>query len=186
MAHTQPPPRNVVETAKYLVTLLGEARPYRARWQAKAERSSAASVHQGAVARVLAAYLWDSGQAPDTDQDLPRRLKDTVSRALRGKVLAPVTLGWFIEAFAMSAVDAARLWTIYTGTVTVPAARSQVRLQFHPDCPPAAVWWGVWAAAGDPEPVHQEPCALEADRSVYRYVDTREGHTVGFFWRWPG
>src|SRR5689334_15933687 len=90
---------DLMATAKHLVTLLAETRAYRARWQPLAARRTGGRVHQGAVARVLAGYLWDSGQVPERDRDLPRRLKDTVSRALCGRVLAPVTLNLFTEAF---------------------------------------------------------------------------------------
>jgi len=105
----------VARCAARLTALLLDRDAYRARWQPHMQRSSGGRVHQGAVVRVLAEYLWDAGLVADTDRDLPRRLKHTVSRALRGTVLTPETLGWFVDAFDMSPTDAATLWALRSG-----------------------------------------------------------------------
>lgn len=123
--HALPGDQHTRACAARLTGLLIERPDYRARWQAQMRRHSGVRVHQGAVAQVLAAYLWDAGLASDGDVDLPRRLKHTVSRAFSGRVLAPVTLGWFVEAFAMSPVDAAELWALRVGSD--PARLSVVR-----------------------------------------------------------
>jgi hypothetical protein len=66
------------------------------------------------VAQILALHLWETGEVPETEVDLPRRLKYQVSRALSGVVLTPSTLRTFIAAFDMRP-DAADLWTALTG-----------------------------------------------------------------------
>jgi hypothetical protein len=68
-------------TAARLHELLASS-PYRERWQVYVQRHTGHSVHQGAVAQVLACHLWDAGEVSESDVELPRRLKDTVSRAL--------------------------------------------------------------------------------------------------------
>lgn len=82
-------------------TLLRDDPTYRRQWERHAVHHRGSAVHQGAVALVLAQHLWDTGQAPDSDRQLPRRLKDLVSRALSGRVLSARTLELFIDAFTM-------------------------------------------------------------------------------------
>jgi hypothetical protein len=258
--------------------------------------------------------LWDSGEVSDTDVFLPRRLKDIVSRALSGQVLAPVTLRWFIEAFAMSPMDAAHLWALRSGrdparlaiirddlatpmptppgrpryhtvslhefhtvgadrlpvahrTVHVVRAVDELRrypyrfdtdaatvevlrggtasplywvpedglygvdillqrplqpgqtasfeyrtlfsyrtppppefrrgarkrvdnvelhVQFHPRQLPVQIWWGIWNDHKDLQPTYEEPAELEPDGSIHRYLDSLEGHVVGFRWHFTG
>jgi hypothetical protein len=136
--------------AAVLTQLLAGGEEYRARWLRSMRRRSSGSVHQGAVAQVIAEYLWESGQAPEGDVDLPRRLKDTVSRALSGQVIAPTTLSWFVEAFAMSEQDSARLWAAWSGQDG------------------EAIGSGRGAGAGDLAPP-----------STYRTVALHEFHTLG-------
>jgi hypothetical protein len=84
--------------------------PYLDRWQRLHRRGfSDRMLNQSAVAQVIADYLWDSGERPETEISLPRGLKDRVHRALRGEVLTAETLDWFIGAFQMSNEDAHRL-----------------------------------------------------------------------------
>ncbi len=64
---------------------------------------------------VLATHLWDTGQVPETDQVLPRRLKDLVSRALSGRVLSARTLLLFADAFEMTPEHSAELHALRAG-----------------------------------------------------------------------
>ncbi|RPF26582.1 hypothetical protein [Georgenia muralis] len=97
----------------HLRSLLATSPAYRAQWQVYVRRDSRQDIHQGAVAQVLAQYLWETGEAPETETDLPRRLKDRVGRALNGSLIAPATLRLFIEAFDMSRADANQLWALF-------------------------------------------------------------------------
>ncbi|MGH4009671.1 MAG: hypothetical protein ACRDTH_16230 [Pseudonocardiaceae bacterium] len=118
---------HVEATAAHLVGLLTSHAPYRRRWQehSKAHQHRGSEIHQGVVCQVIAEHLWDCGEMPDDDHDLPRRLKDTVSRALSGRILSPRTLTWFINAFAMSDMHASELWALRSGGD--PARLSVVR-----------------------------------------------------------
>jgi hypothetical protein len=96
--------------ARRLRRLLTFHPEYRARWERHSARHrGSAQIHQAAVAHVLAHHLWDSGQVPENDIALTRRLKDVVSRALSGRVLSVRTLSLITEAFAMSPSDVAAL-----------------------------------------------------------------------------
>lgn len=90
--------------------LLTREGSYRRRWRAEVRRASRNDPHQSAVAIVLAQYLWDMGEAPESDADLPRRLKDVVARAVGGGGISHQTLGWFVGAFEMTEDDERALW----------------------------------------------------------------------------
>src|SRR5215471_5299475 len=73
-------------TAAYLRELLLRPGRYRRRWEQYAERSRAGQVNQLAVAEVLARYRWSHPRAKGDSELLARQLKDTVLRALSGKM----------------------------------------------------------------------------------------------------
>ncbi|AXH95454.1 hypothetical protein [Ornithinimicrobium avium] len=81
-------------------------------WQRRIRRQGDGSqIHQAAVARVLAQWLYDAGEASENDEQLPRRLKDAVSRALSGKVRLPALLKEAVlEAFEVDDATAVLLW----------------------------------------------------------------------------
>jgi hypothetical protein len=116
-----------------------------------------------------------------------------VGRALNGRVIAPLTLHWFIEAFDMSPVDATDLWALRSGRD--PARLAVVRAPEPGDgsSPPPnyqtialqQLWWAIWPDHTARTPGHEESVALESDHSIHRYLDTLEGRTVGFHWRFP-
>ncbi|MEU6314694.1 hypothetical protein [Streptomyces sp. NPDC047014] len=111
-------------TAGLLCRLLAERPAYRSRWEHRELRRAAGPLSASAVARVLALHLWDTGERPDTDTDLARRLKDRVHRALTGEVLSRETLEWFIGAFAMNGADAMELRALRSGAPPRPDAVS--------------------------------------------------------------
>lgn len=114
--------------ADHLYQLLREHGAYRRRWQVRAERLRLGGVvNQAAVCSVLSEYLWDAGEVPETDRDLPRRLRDRVSRALRGEVLTAATLRLFINAFDVKPSDADRLWTLLSGSQSLILVRQDAR-----------------------------------------------------------
>lgn len=97
-------------TADLLRGLLTKEERYRRLWRAQMERTPVSDVQQSAVARVLAEHLWETGEVDEADGHLPRRLKDTVARALAGRHISPRTLRMFVEAFAMSQGHRTLLW----------------------------------------------------------------------------
>jgi len=98
------------QAGHYLRELLGTT--YRHRWAQPhlAQRDRTGEVHQAAVARVIAGYLWDHPRRPGDRQLEAEQLRDLVSRALNGTVLSRQTLQLFIEAIPIEAADAQTLW----------------------------------------------------------------------------
>jgi hypothetical protein len=79
-------------------------------------RSRAGEITQLAVAEVLARYLWNHPRVAGDADALPRQLKDTVARALSGRLLSRPTLALFIDAFGISEAHAERLWRLWQGS----------------------------------------------------------------------
>lgn len=114
------------------------------------------------MARVLAHYLWETGQVAQSDLGLPRRMKDLVSRAVTGQVLSARTLGIFVDAFAMPPADADELRDLHgRGARRVPPRPPSVE-----DTPPGSVNGAAGAGVGDP------------GRS-FRTIALHELHTLG-------
>jgi len=88
-----------------LSELLGREE-YAELWRPYRKRAHPGPLYQAAIAQAIAEYLWKAGEYQDTDTVLPRRLKDPVSRALRGDSISPRILEWFIGAFHMGEEDA--------------------------------------------------------------------------------
>jgi hypothetical protein len=135
-----------LEAGRYLHELLSQPGRARRRWQVYQHGAvGPGEVSIAAVCRVIAQYLWESGEYSDTDADLPRRLKDRVARALHGSFLNPVTLRWFAGAFDFPDDDALRLQLLLDGSPNtrvvigrateagLPAARPHRTLSLHED-----------------------------------------------------
>lgn len=101
-----------------LCSLLRNDPRLRAMWSEHAP-SSGHGIHQGAIAQVLADYQWAVGDEPRDNVELPRQLKDTVSRALSGKTLSRRALTLFVAAFEIDARTAERLWSTWQGSEQV-------------------------------------------------------------------
>jgi hypothetical protein len=102
--------------AAYLRELLLRPGRYRSRWEQYAERSRPGQVNQLAVAEVLARYRWSHPRAQGDNDVLARQLKDTVLRALSGKMLSRSTLSLFIDAFGFTDAEAERLRRLAAGS----------------------------------------------------------------------
>ncbi len=102
--------------AAYLRELLLRPGRYRRRWEQYAERSRPGQVNQLAVAEVLARYRWAHPRAEGDADVLPRQIKDTVLRALSGKMLSRSTLALFVEAFGFSDMEAEQLRRLWAGS----------------------------------------------------------------------
>jgi hypothetical protein len=105
--------------ATYLHQLLLRPGSYRRMWAQNAIRDRPGEVNQLAVAEVLARRLWNYPRARGDADVLPRQLKDTVSRALSGRLLSRSTLSLFIEAFGLDDDEADRLWRLWAGSGTI-------------------------------------------------------------------
>ncbi len=99
---------------------------YATQWQKHARRKGA-DINQSAVAEVLDAYLFESGEGCSNKGT--RSLKDRVSRALTGTRLSGETLGWFIEAFSMTENDRNRLREVHSGRSRGPSGVSHTLRQ---------------------------------------------------------
>ncbi|MGO8956385.1 MAG: hypothetical protein ACLQFR_03275 [Streptosporangiaceae bacterium] len=96
----------------YLQQLLLKPGEYRHAWERYVVRARPGAINQLAVAEVLAQYLRTREPA-----DLrPLQIKDTVSRALSGRMLSRPALALFIAAFRFSDHEADRLWRLWDGT----------------------------------------------------------------------
>jgi hypothetical protein len=124
-----------LEAGRYLHELLSQPGQARRRWQLFQQGPVGADeVSIAAVCRVVAQYLWDSGEFADTEADLPRRLKDRVARALHGSFLNPATLRWFAGAFEFADSDTLRLQLLLDGS---PSTRVVIGQATDAGLPPA-------------------------------------------------
>lgn len=58
-----------------------------------------------------------------------------------------------------------------------------MRVEFHPDCIPANVWWARWDGA-EGGVLEQEVVTLDSQYSAHRYMRSLEKTVVGFYWEW--
>jgi hypothetical protein len=100
---------DATSVGRLLTELLNQER-YRRLWLEHAERARPGQINAAAVAQALTLYLWEAGLRSETATELPRQLKDRVSRALRGEVLSAETLSWFTHAFGLEDEEIAELW----------------------------------------------------------------------------
>jgi hypothetical protein len=105
--------------SRYLGELLLRPGRYRRLWEKFAERTRPGEINQLAVAEALAHYLWDFPRSASDADVLPRQLKDTVARALSGRLLSRTTLSLFIDAFGVTDDEAQRLWRLWQGSGTI-------------------------------------------------------------------
>jgi hypothetical protein len=101
--------------SEYLSQLLLKPGPYRRAWERHVVRSRHGVINQLAVAEVLARHL--SAQQPSVAGAIqPHQLKDTVSRALSGRLLSRPALELFIDAFGFTEPESDRLRKLWNGT----------------------------------------------------------------------
>jgi hypothetical protein len=103
----------------YLQQLLLKPGPYRQAWEQYVSRSRHGAINQLAVAEVLARHLSASPRDQTDAAISSHQLKDTVSRALSGRLLSRAALSLFIEAFGFSEHEADRLWRLWNGSATI-------------------------------------------------------------------
>jgi hypothetical protein len=105
--------------AGYLRELLQRPGAYRRLWEQHVIRARSGEITQLAVAEVLARRLWSYPRGHGDADVLPHQLKDTVSRALSGRLLSRSTLSLFIDAFGFCEAEADRLWRLWEGSGTI-------------------------------------------------------------------
>ena len=105
--------------SSYLLELLQRPGGYRRLWEQHVVRARRSGITQLAVAEVLARHLWSYPRGQGDADVLPHQLKDTVSRALTGRLLSRSTLALFIDAFGISDAEADRLWRLWEGSGSV-------------------------------------------------------------------
>jgi hypothetical protein len=103
----------------YLQQLLLKPGRYRQAWEQYVSRERRGTINQLAVAEVIAVHLASSPRSPADAKITPHQLKDTVSRALTGRLLSRLALSLFIDAFGFSEHEAARLWRLWNGSVAI-------------------------------------------------------------------
>ncbi len=97
--------------AAYLQQLLLTPGGYRRAWERHVVRARPGTINQLAVAEVLAQYV----RSRELGDIRPLQMKDTVSRALSGRMLSRPALSLFIAAFKFSDHEADRLWRLWNG-----------------------------------------------------------------------
>lgn len=103
----------------YLRQLLLKPGTYRQSWEQYVSRSRHGTINQLAVAEVLARHLSSSPRGRSDADVTSHRLKDTVSRALSGRLLSRGALSLFIDGFRFSEHEADRLWRLWNGSATI-------------------------------------------------------------------
>lgn len=103
----------------YLQQLLQKPGGYRQSWEQYVSRERQGTINQLAVAEVIARHLWSAPRTPRDAHVTPHQLKDTVSRAITGRLLSRPALALFIEAFGFSEHEAGRLWRLWNGSVSI-------------------------------------------------------------------
>jgi hypothetical protein len=103
----------------YLQQLLLKPGLYRQSWEQYVSRERQGTINQLAVAEVIARHLRSAPRTPSDEHVTPHQLKDTVSRALTGRLLSRPALALFIDAFGFSEHEAGRLWRLWSGSVSI-------------------------------------------------------------------
>jgi hypothetical protein len=109
----------------YLRELLQRQGGYRRQWEQHVVRARPGEINQLAVAEVLARRLWSYPRGAGDADVLPHQLKDTVGRALSGRLLSHPTLSLFIDAFGIADAEADRLWRLWEGSGTISVLSGQ-------------------------------------------------------------
>jgi hypothetical protein len=72
----------------------------------------------------------------------------------------------------------------YRRAVMATLENFDIRIEFHPDQLPAAVWWAMWDGM-EGDVLDQELVVPDNQHSVHRYLRSLERSVVGFHWSWP-
>ena len=102
--------------ARYLRELLLRPGRYCRIWARHATRIRAGEINQLAVGEALARHLWNYPRAAGDTEVTAHQLKDTVARALTGRLLSRGALSLFVDTFGFSEQEQDRLWRLWAGS----------------------------------------------------------------------
>jgi hypothetical protein len=105
--------------ATYLRELLLRPGRYRRVWEQHAIRIRAGEINQLAVGEALARHLWSAPRVTGDSDVTAHQLKDTVARALTGRLLSRGALSMFIDTFGFSGQEEDRLWRLWEGSAAI-------------------------------------------------------------------
>ena len=105
--------------ASYLRELLFRPGRYRRIWEQHAMRIRTGEINQLAVGEAIATHLWASPRATGGSDVTAHQLKDTVSRALTGRLLSRGALSMFIDTFGFTEQEESRLWRLWEGSAAI-------------------------------------------------------------------
>jgi hypothetical protein len=125
--------------SQYLQQLLLKPGRYRQSWEQYVSRERRGTINQLAVAEVIARHLWSAPRSAADDDITPHQLKDTVSRALTGRLLSRPALALFINAFGFSEHEAARLWRLWNGSASIGVMSGSHAVPVHAETEVAEV-----------------------------------------------
>ncbi len=102
--------------ASYLRELLLRPGRYRRIWEQHATRIRVGEINQLAVGEALARHLWCNPRVTGDIDITAHQLKDTVARALTGRLFSRGALSLFIDAFGFSGQEEDLLWRLWQGS----------------------------------------------------------------------
>jgi hypothetical protein len=105
--------------ASYLRELLLRPGRYRRIWERHAVRIRTGEINQLAVGEALARHLWSYPRETGNGDVTAHQLKDTIARALTGKLLSRGALSLFIDTFGFTDSEQDRLWRLWEGTASI-------------------------------------------------------------------
>jgi hypothetical protein len=88
---------------------------------------------------------------------------------------------WVSYRYPGDPADPAERW--HRRGVMRHAENIDMRVEFHPNRPPAQVWWGHWDGT-DGDVIQREAVTLDSQCSAHRYVRSVDNTVVGFYWQW--
>jgi hypothetical protein len=105
--------------ASYLRELLLRPGRYRRVWEQHAVRLRPGAINQLAVAEAVAQHLWNHPRAAGPSDVVAHQLKDTVARALSGRLVSRSALQLLIDTFGLTGQEQERLWRLWSGSRSI-------------------------------------------------------------------
>ena len=113
------PPAGQRAAAEYVRQLLLKPGRYRQAWEQQVARLRDGVINQMAVAEVIATRLRSAPGRVGDAQIMPYQLRDIVADVLSGRHVSRDSLQMFIDGFAFTNDETARLWRLWNGATTI-------------------------------------------------------------------